>query len=1037
MRRRVNGTTCLCMLLASCGLARAGMTSGVGESPERALAQPIDLALIDGRDFAGLRLGVSEVPGPLAFEAASGWSWVEGGGARPVHRLALEGDVRVVLAAHEFHAARALVWLERVEEPSAAGVVYQVFAYFDRVGTPTAPAGVSLTADRLPVRARVRLTEESIRLRTDRLVGERRVDGFVREGERALASLLRAQALDSQAVFTPGQAGVDPRAGPIRPGLARPGAPPAVIDPQSELAQALRSLPPDAPDPPIFARSGLLGVSGDMVAAAGDEENVVLLPSGIVAQYWDRESGRTLQLSAERGVVFLPPGPLRDMTRLSASDVRGVYLEGDVRADDGQYSLRAPRVYYDIQRNKALLLDAVFSTFDQKRGSPLYLRASALRQHSEHEFSATSATVSNTAFFSPHFSIGATSLTLSRKERQDGEQETILDARNITLRGGPVPFFYWPIFVGDPQDIPLRELSVENSNQSGTAVRTAWDLKSLLGLDGPENVSAELLLDGYFKRGLGIGMDTAWRTDGGRGSLFAYTVPDDTGMDVFSTGARVDRDGEFRGVVTAEHQQNLTRHWSIFAEGWHASDPAFIDAFYRDWGSSGREFENSVYARRLEENTALTLQAKGAFDDFTPNQYLLQSRGYTVEKLPEAVYTRIADDVFPDTAPGLVSYSSETRVGRMSLAMDEVTAAQRGLRTNRLAQDVLGLENSNESVADRLRREGYTGDDVYRFDTRHEVSMPMEAGPVMVTPFVVGRATIYDDTFTEFDPNNDDSARLWGALGVRAHTSLETIDNSVDSRLFDLHRLRHVVEPHVTLWHAGTTIDHTSLPVYDAGVESIAEGTVWAFGVDQRFETERGGPGRWRKVEVLTISTDLVVSSDDVDRASPIGRYIDYRPEYSNLGDFANVEAAWNVSDAVVVAGALTYDFDASQPVKSSLGLLVRHGSAFSTYAEIRHIDPEDSTFYLFAATLELTPKYSTTFSAALDGDDAKWERAGVEVRRRFPNALVGVGVNYDNLRNETSLGFSVTPLGLSGRAARLRGLGSAHAPSRSSRVGG
>ena len=1026
------------VIVACAGLAVTGVRADTdrGESTHRADRQPVDPAEVTGRDFAGIRFPMAATPGLLEFRAASAWSWRETSsiaGEEDVLRLVLEGDVRVALGAYEFHAARAAVWLQRIEH--AGETVYQVFAYFDRVGTPTAPSGLTITADRLPVRANVVLTG-AMRLLADRLQHERPSNEFVRESERALASMLRATIAMEHPSFIEGQP-IASAPGASRPGVDRPFAPPGVLDPDSDLARVIGSLATDTPDPPIFASEGMLSIAGDIVIVSGEEENAVLLPSGIVAQYWDRARGRTLQLSAERGVVFLPPGPLKNMASLSARDVRGIYLEGDVRADDGQYSLRSPRVYYDVQRNKALLLDAVFSTFDARRGSVLYLRAASLRQESQNEFGAVGAALSNTAFFVPHLSIGASSVTLTQRDREEGPRETVVDARNITLRGGHVPFFYWPIFVGDPTDIPLRDVSITSSNNTGTGIQTTWNLFGLAGIDAPEGLTADLLLDYFFDRGPGIGGDIEWARSNMRGSIFAYTLPSDSGTDVFSTGAKADRDDEFRGLITARHQQRLDENWSSFAQGWHASDPAFIDAIFTDMATRQRELENSIYLRRLEDNSSLTAIAKGAIDDFTPSQYVLQSQGYTVSKLPEATYGRVADDLLHEITPGLVTHTSEYSVSRMALEFDEIPASERGVTTNRLARDVLGLNNPNESLSDRLRREGLSEDDVYRFDTRHELTMPLAAGPINVTPFVVGRFTAYDTNFESFDPEADEQSRLWGSAGARFHTSIERIDNSVESEFFDLHRLRHVVEPRVTVWHAVSSMEHVSLPVYDYDIEAIAEGSVLAFGVEQRFQTQRGGPGRWRSVDVLTLSADVIVSSDEGDQASEIPRYIDYRPEHSILGDFAQFEAAWHVSDAVAISGSATYDFDVNQPVKSNVGLLVRHSAEFSTYAEMRHIDSEDSTFYLVAAILELTPKYSTTFSAAFDGDDARLERAGIEIRRLFPNAILGVAVNYNNLLDETSLGFSLTPVGLGGRGARLRGLGSTQDSARSTQVGG
>jgi hypothetical protein len=46
-----------------------------------------------------------------------------------------------------------------------------------------------------------------------------------------------------------------------------------------------------------------------------------------------------------------------------------VYLEDNVIATDGVYTVRSPRVYYDLARNKAVLLDAVFFTWEPGKRS--------------------------------------------------------------------------------------------------------------------------------------------------------------------------------------------------------------------------------------------------------------------------------------------------------------------------------------------------------------------------------------------------------------------------------------------------------------------------------------------------------------------------------------------------------------------------------------------------------------------------------------------------------------------------------------------
>ena len=105
--------------------------------------------------------------------------------------------------------------------------------------------------------------------------------------------------------------------------------------------------------------------------------------------------------------------------------------------------------------------------------------------------------------------------------------------------------------------------------------------------------------------------------------------------------------------------------WSAVLEASYISDQNFVDAYYETMAETRREFANSATLRYVGDNSMFTGTIKGTFNDFTPNEYILQSQGFTVSRLPEFTYTRVADDMMAGTAPGLLLYSSEYRVGRI------------------------------------------------------------------------------------------------------------------------------------------------------------------------------------------------------------------------------------------------------------------------------------------------------------------------------------------------------------------------------------
>ncbi len=1002
------------------------------------MLDPLD---ITGRGFAGLRLDAPITDGPVELSARRSTTWVEGptpaAGDQPATRLLLDGDVRVRLGTYEFSAARACVWLAPLPagDPEAGPNVRQVFAYFDRVGTPAEDAAISVAADRLPVRAVMRM-EDSVVLRADRRHEGRPDDPFVREAERQLAATLRRQV--GGPAGQPEPVPLRPRDGATGP-ISRPFEPDA-LGPGAGLAEVEASLPPAEANEPIFAPGGLIALHtpGDIRSVSTPEENTIIAERGGTVQYWDARSGHTMQLTAGRVVLFLDPGPLPEVARFGVESVRGIYLEGDVLAEYDRYTLRAPRIYYDVRGDRAILVDAVFWTYEEKRALPLYVRARTIRQESRERFTVEGGRLATSSFLDPGMSLGATSVTIRTLPAEGGAggSRTVVDARDTTIRLGGVPVFYWPRYVGDPTRLPITGLRIDNADGSGTAIKTAWNAYGLLGLEPPAGVSLDLLADYYFERGPALGTDWSWGTGDTRGRLFAYGVLNDQGSDLLTTGKEIGHDGEFRGMVLGEHRAALTREWTLFAEGAYISDETFVDGFFESLAHSRREITSDLSLRRLDANTYLSVQARHNFNDFIATDYLLQSQGYSVSKVPEAEYLRVADDLLPEAAPGLLTWSSEYRAGAMALNFSEPTAAELGFTTPALADSLFGID-PDESIGDALRASGLSEDAVGRFDTRQELTMALKAGPVAITPFAVARFTAYDSDFSAYSPEADDSHREWGGAGLRVATSVQRVDDSIESPLLDLHRVRHIVEPSLTAWTAGATIDQADLPVYDDDVESIAEGSTVRFAIDQTWQTQRGAPGRWRSVDVLTLDLEVVSSDGEGDPESPIGRWIDYRPELSNLGDFVGLQTAWQATEVLTLAGLTTYDLEASQPARTVVGGLLRHTPELSTFAEIRFVNSQDQTYANLGAQYTLTDKYYFSGSTAYDTDRGQIQSYSVEFRRRFSGMTLGLGISFNEITDEVSFGIVFQPAGLTGAGARIRGIGAENERQKGSTFGG
>ncbi len=967
-------------------------------------AAPVAASRFDGRDFAGVTLPAEAQRYEVSFGAARVWAWDERGTAR----LVLERDVKVTIGPYGFIADRAVAWSEPVEINGENGE--QLAVYVENLRDPGGPAGIAQQADRLLVTSITVGT--TVKLRADVLTRARPAPGgdeFLREGEGRLARYL-------EEVTAAGAGGMGGRSGapvPGRAGEGGTGSPERLPMPSALPPDDRGTLPPAERLPIVEPASGLVSFSSEETeiirgdASSGGEHRVIAR-GGLVVQYQVSSPARTMQLTAERAVVFLAATARPEEFRYAAEDVIGIYLEGDVIATDGRYTLRGSRVYYDIARDRAIVLDAVFWTYDEEKGMPLYLRAGAIRQESRNQWSAERVRLANVGFAEPHFSIGATSITLTRDETVGRRVRNVIDAKDVTFRAGELPLAWLPRVQGEFRPSILKKLTVE-SEAGDAIVRTGWDLYTIFGLDAKEGNEATLLLDGYFARGVGVGSEVAWDTGEIVGSAFGYFIHDG-GVDRLTSGAEIDRDDDNRGMFLAEQRWRIADQWTVFLEGSYISDETFVDAFYEELAETRREFASSAYIRRLEENNSFTIEARGTFNDFISNEYLLQSRGYQVEKLPEVAYHRVADDLF-----GVISYTSDYSYSRSNLRFSRPRLRELGFDTARRAGAGFGL-TPDDSLEAVLLAQGFTDEAVNRFDTRQEIEVPLAAGALNIVPFAVGRFTYWDNEFDAFGTTDDENYRLWGGGGARVFTTIQRVDDEVESRFFDLHRIRHLIEPNATFWSAATTIDQKELPVYDEEVESLAAGSVMRGGVRNTWQTMRGGPPgspEQRSVDWLVVNTDFIWSTSEVDVESPFGRFIEARPEESFFGRFFSNEVLWNLTETIALTNDVLVDTEEGEFARTTVGAIFDHGYGFSSIVEWRDLPALESTYLDFGARYEFTRKYAASAFATYDLDVDEFQAIGFSVTRRFPQWTVSVSLSYDNITDDTSVGVTLRPAGL------------------------
>ena len=938
--------------------------------------------------------------------------------------LLLERNVSIAVGAYGFRANRALVRIDT--ENRLGGSIHHLALYLDEARPIHGGGAVEAQAPRLLVTVstfgQIQLVADSLKTNDATPNGEF-IEAGVERIERFLA-MVTAKPLNIPA----GGQLLDEDVATLRRNRREQIAMEsmgrinrlreAVTGSHSDQRVATSSQ--DHPGRPIMATTGTVSFYADkIVFQEGNEDNeesTLVLVGGVRVMYQNQNRQQSMSLQSENAVILLSPGAMGALggRETAAADVRGVYLEDNVIATDGEYTIRAPRIFYDLQRNKAVVLEAVFYTWDVRHHLPIYVRAQKLRQESLTHWTAQRATLTTSEFAEPHFSIAAGQVTIRRQTGSDGAANYKFEAADSSLRWGTLPLFYWPRLSGDLttlQETTTPRVSASYSDQDGPVIRTTWNLFSVAGQPEPEGIKLRGRADILGDRGAATGVNLDYTLPRMQGQLDGYLVMHDTAEDEIGDRFDVAFDGDTRGYALWRHRQYMRDHWDLSIEFSHVSDETFLEEFFQNEAELSKPYETSIYLKKQENDLAFTFLAQYDTTGFTPQITTLQSPGYTVEKQSELGYHRIGTALWGNR----LTYSSETRLTRMRARAGDNTPNDRGFTNNQSA--ALFGTPANTQFDNNLAAMGVPNGYRLRLDTRHEIQSPIKMGEVDVVPYATGRATLYDDDFVEF-AGEDDNTRLWTTLGFRAHTQVNKIYENVESRVLDLYRLRHIIEPRVDVFWSGSTVNPEDIPLYDDDVEGLHEGFGVRVGGKNIFQTQRGGPGRWRSVDWIVLGTDLVFRGDDTDVDREIAQFFSYRPEFSMGGDHFHTDLMWMVSDALAAVGELVYSFENERVPQWRLGLSLRQGPRLSFFTDYSEIDLLSSRLLTYGFNYELTRKYTVSLRHTLDlgGDDSR--SIALSLERKLPRWRMVIETRIDELDDEVTFGIVLIPEGV--RSSRL-----------------
>jgi len=699
---------------------------------------------------------------------------------------------------------------------------------------------------------------------------------------------------------------------------------------------------------------------------------------------------------------------------IASGIVQGIYVSGNVVMSEGVRSIRSHEMFYDINNRRALAVNAVMRTYDEERRIPVYVRAQQLHMVAQGVFKADDVTLTTSEFHVPQVSLNVArivitdTMTVDQATGRVTNHDFDAEMKDVRVKARGWTVLRWPGMRSNLErpDMPLKSASIGNSDVFGRSVETEWYLSRVLGLREPKDTDATLAVDYFDKRGPGVGVDIDYLRDNYFGQIQGYLIQD-RGLDRLGrvdSRRNLDPPHDERGRFRLQHRQFLPNQWQVTTEFSYLSDRNYLEQFQRDEFDLDKEQETLVHMKRSANNMAFALTSKYRINEFVSQ----------VEEQPSAEFHWTGQSLLDDK----LTFYSDSQVGRFRSQFDQDTTPTGSSRFYTLAM------------------------------TRNELDMPIRLHRSKLVPFVAGNAGFEDEDGFFTTVQDQTTARkesIWfGEVGLRF--SLDPLWQTypdVQSRLWDLNQMRHVIEPYalaVSYWEE----------------EAVAQQRdTFNAGVTQRWQTKRGVGDKQRTVDWLR--WDL--SATWVNEASEMWNgpshmmwnrpLVPIRHAYTSVvpgrdrrnsnfygasRNYVGSDLVWRISDSTAILGDCYFDTAAGIVRQTQWGVSHMRWPDLNLYIgssylrDVRNSEGQIGTHALtFSALYKLDPRYAMVLSHQYDTDYGASIYSEVTLLRKYHRLNYGLTFRVDESLDTSSVVFSLWPEGieeLSMGMGRYAGLG-------------
>ncbi len=747
----------------------------------------------------------------------------------------------------------------------------------------------------------------------------------------------------------------------------------------------------------------------------------------------------TVDISADRIVVWTSdalsfPG---DSTQGDDEPLE-FYLEGNVIFRQGERILHAQRMYYDARREIGTIVAAEILTPLESYEGLIRLKADVIQQISRDRFVATNSFVTTSRLGDPSYRLSSGTVYFEDNQRPatdpltgmplfdpvTGEQILEHDRKATSLNNfiflEEVPIGYWPLFAANLErpTYYLRRISFANDNIFGTQILTDWDPYQLLGIENPPpGTDWDFSLDYLSERGFGHGTRFSYQGlnllnfPNTYAGLIDYWGIEDRGLDTLGQ----DRGGltpekNYRYRLFGRQRLSLPGDFTLSTElGW-ISDRNFLEQYFESEWDSFKDLNTGVELKKIIDNSVWSVTG-----DIQLNSFFTQTQG------GEAQHTWLGESLFGDR----VTWFENTRIGYRDIEV--ATTPEDPVDASKFA--LLPWEFDREGL---------------RFATRHELDLPLQAGPAKVVPYVMGEFAHWDQ-----DIFGEDLQRLYGKLGIRAAVPIWSVSPGIENDLFNVHGLAHKVVFEVDGSFADASKDMFDLPLYDPlqddaqehflrraqfntfggmpipakfddRVYALRSGLAdWVtspsteiaddlaavrFGVHQRWQTRRGFPGRRRTIDWIVLNTDITMFPDA------------NRDNFGQEFGLASYDFRWHVGDRLVLTSDAMADFYGDGMRVMRVGAQLSRpprGSLFVNFSSLE--GPISSKLLAFSYNYRMSPKWISSLTTSFDfGEDVNLGQ-NVAITRIGESFLFTFGFSVDATRDNVGVTLAIEPRFLPG----------------------